>query len=206
MSPPIRSGTVALLARLSDLYVTGVKKCYCAVLTAIVWFGLNGTTSAISASGLVISRGTVVQSQDPSQQTRPRRVNPVNENARSPARPATATNSNKRVRARKSSTRRAASDSSKPNMRQSEPAQKAPAGFTVQLGAFRDEPNARRLSEQLIAKGYRAEITTMTDSRKRAWRLVRVGIYAEEAKAEAAADEILQKTGVKGVIRPSDRF
>jgi rare lipoprotein A len=58
--------------------------------------------------------------------------------------------------------------------------------FEVQVGAFRDEGNARRLAEKLTAQGHAARVVSGMDGFSR----VRVGPYPSRAEAEAAAPDL----------------
>jgi len=58
--------------------------------------------------------------------------------------------------------------------------------FEVQVGAFRDETNARRLAEKLTGQGHAARVVSGIDGFSR----VRVGPYASRADAERAAPSL----------------
>ena len=80
----------------------------------------------------------------------------------------------------------------------------APAhSFTVQVGAFLNRENARRLAGLLESKGYNPDVSTKTDGQKRVWHLVRVGSHPDRAHASAAASEIEKKLKIKAIVRPA---
>jgi len=144
--------------------------------------------------------------QSPAQTTRPRRVHPEGKDPKGKPSP-TGSNHDKTGAAGSGTPHKTRPKAS--TTRGSKPTKPVPAadkGFTVQLGAFLDPAKANQLSRQLIEKGYSAEVSTMSDGHKRAWRLVRVGTYTDRNHADAAALEIEQRTGVKGIVRPVGAF
>jgi cell division septation protein DedD len=128
------------------------------------------------------------------QETRPRRVGPPAANGRAgansgnpadppPVRPI-------------SPARKSAAPSSASNVRAQ--------SFTVQLGAFLNRENARRLAGLLETRGYAPDISTKMDAHKRVWHLVRVGSHPDRQSASTAASEIERKLKMKAIVRPAN--
>jgi len=70
------------------------------------------------------------------------------------------------------------------------PAQpKAQGDWTVQLGSFEDEANAKRLAQRAGTFGYKAEVSSVRSGGKTLYR-VRVGPQATRAAADAAASAL----------------
>jgi DedD protein len=69
-------------------------------------------------------------------------------------------------------------------------AETAPAGdWTVQLGSFGEEANARRLAQRASTFGYKAEVSSYRSNGRTLYR-VRVGPLAPPAAADAAASAL----------------
>jgi len=66
---------------------------------------------------------------------------------------------------------------------------KAVGDWTVQLGSFEDESNAKRLAQRAGTFGYKAEVSSVRSSGKTLYR-VRVGPQATRAAADAAASAL----------------
>lgn len=66
---------------------------------------------------------------------------------------------------------------------------KAVGDWTVQLGSFEDEANAKRLAQRAGTFGYKAEVSSVRQSGKTLYR-VRVGPQATRAAADAAASAL----------------
>ena len=66
---------------------------------------------------------------------------------------------------------------------------KAVGDWTVQLGSFSDEANAKRLAQRAGTFGYKAEVSSVRSSGKTLYR-VRVGPQATRAAADAAASAL----------------
>lgn len=87
-----------------------------------------------------------------------------------------------------------------------EPAPAKPAavkiedGWMVQVGTFTNLQNATRLRDKLKSLGLSVHTDTVTVSGKKAMRL-RVGPFAERAKADRAQAQIRKETGVAGVVQ-----
>ena len=67
--------------------------------------------------------------------------------------------------------------------------QKAVGDWTVQLGSFSEEVNAKRLAQRAGTFGYKAEVSSVRNSGKTLYR-VRVGPQATRAAADAAASAL----------------
>ncbi len=65
----------------------------------------------------------------------------------------------------------------------------AKGDWTVQLGSFGDENNARRLADRASTFGYKANVANYKASGKTMYR-VRVGAYGSRAQAEATASAL----------------
>lgn len=65
----------------------------------------------------------------------------------------------------------------------------AKGDWTVQLGVFGDENNARRLAERASTFGYKANVASYKANGKTMYR-VRVGAYGSKGQAEAAASAL----------------
>jgi septal ring-binding cell division protein DamX len=59
--------------------------------------------------------------------------------------------------------------------------------YTVQLGAFRDEGNARRFLGALDARGIGSRLVRLPDGTGRPWHAVWYGAYPDRAAARSAA-------------------
>lgn len=166
----------------------------------------RGRTVFICASLFLVSGipGTFPQSESdhppgsaPSysfQETRPRRVSPPPANGRASANsgnPADPPPVKPLSPARKSG-----APSSASNVRAQ--------SFTVQLGAFLNRENARRLAGLLETRGYAPDVSTKMDARKRVWHLVRVGSHPDRQSASTAASDIERKLKMKAIVRPSN--
>ena len=66
---------------------------------------------------------------------------------------------------------------------------KVQGDWTVQLGSFSDEANAKRLAQRAGTFGYKAEVSSVRSSGKTLYR-VRVGPQATRAAADAAASAL----------------
>ena len=66
---------------------------------------------------------------------------------------------------------------------------KAVGDWTVQLGSFSDEANAKRLAQRAGTFGYKAEVSSVRNSGKTLYR-VRVGPQATRAAADAAVSAL----------------
>jgi DedD protein len=73
-------------------------------------------------------------------------------------------------------------------------------GWLVQVGAFSQLDNAKRLHEKLRQKGYAALLDPPNPEKGKTVR-VEVGPYKDAASAKAAQASIQSELGIKGVIR-----
>jgi len=78
----------------------------------------------------------------------------------------------------------------------SAPAAAAAGDWTVQLGSFGEEGNARRLAQSAGTYGYKAEVSSVRGSNGKTLYRVRVGPQATRAAADAAASA-LRAHGIK---------
>ncbi|HEX7235995.1 MAG TPA: SPOR domain-containing protein [Gammaproteobacteria bacterium] len=69
------------------------------------------------------------------------------------------------------------------------PEPKAEGDWTVQLGVFEDEANAKRLAQRSATFGYKAEVSSYRSSGRTLYR-VRVGPQATRGAADAAASAL----------------
>ena len=76
----------------------------------------------------------------------------------------------------------------------------AEKGWLVQVGAFSQLENARRLHEKLGQKGYSALLDPPNPEKGKTVR-VEVGPYKDAAAAKAAQARIQSEFGIKGVVR-----
>jgi DedD protein len=87
-----------------------------------------------------------------------------------------------------------------------EPAPAKPAavkiedGWMVQVGTFGNTENAARLRDRLKSLGHSVHADSVTVGGKKAMRL-RVGPFADRAKADKAQAQIRKETGVAGVVQ-----
>jgi Flp pilus assembly protein TadD len=79
-------------------------------------------------------------------------------------------------------------------------ATKAASGFVLQLGAFAQEANARKLVDQLNRKGYEVAVVHNHDQKGRDWYIVRAGGYATADEAAAAARHMREAEQVPAVV------
>lgn len=75
--------------------------------------------------------------------------------------------------------------------------------FTIQVGAFGDEANAKQYAAELAGMRYSPHIFSGRNSRGRLLYCVRIGAYPTWAAAEKAAAEFQKKRDVKAFVRPS---
>src|SRR3990172_8797305 len=92
-----------------------------------------------------------------------------------------------------------------PEAKKPEPAPAKPAavkiedGWMVQVGTFSNTQNAARLRDRLKNLGHSVQADSVTVGGKKAMRL-RVGPFADRAKADKAQAQIRKETGVAGVV------
>jgi DedD protein len=78
----------------------------------------------------------------------------------------------------------------------------AKGDWTVQLGSFGDENNAKRLADRASTFGYKASVASYKANGKTMYR-VRVGAYGSKAQAEATASA-LGAHGITGRVQAVD--
>ena len=79
-------------------------------------------------------------------------------------------------------------------------ADKIEDGWMVQVGTFTNTQNALRLRDKLKGLGHSVHTDSVTISGKKALRL-RVGPFADRAKADKAQAQIRKETGLAGVVQ-----
>lgn len=135
------------------------------------------------------------------QQTRPRRVNPGDPTAQPTPGPRT-----KAEAAPKSSKPRQPARPDPPHSKlpskAREPAAAAPS-YTIQVGAFLQADNARRLAQSVSKKGYPARVISLNDSHGKKWFCVRVGNYHDREGALKTASKIEGALKLKPIVRSS---
>lgn len=78
-----------------------------------------------------------------------------------------------------------------------------PAAYSLQVGAYSDEQDARRLASDLGGKGYATTIFAGRDSQARVWYAVRIGAYSTQREAAEAAGNFAAQEKLKAAVRPS---
>lgn len=73
------------------------------------------------------------------------------------------------------------------------------SGYSVQVGSFASENNARRLRAQLADAGYDAFVHEDQSSSRTIWR-VRVGIYQQREPAGELLEELRQRMSLDGLV------
>ncbi len=77
---------------------------------------------------------------------------------------------------------------------------------SVQVGAFRRMPLARKLAGTLKQKGYPASILPVYDSQNRPWFTVRIGDYPSRDAAIQRANEFTSRENMASAVRPFERL
>lgn len=77
------------------------------------------------------------------------------------------------------------------------------SAFAVQVGAYADEPEARRLLATLENKGYTPSLLRGRDVNGRQWFAVRIGSYASQREATQAAQNFTRHERMQAAVRPS---
>ena len=85
-------------------------------------------------------------------------------------------------------------------------ADKDKSTFSLQLGAFQTETNARKLRDTLRAKGYPVFLFRVQDGNGNLWNTVRMGHYADPKEASHAAAKVTSKEQISAWVRPSNAF
>ena len=76
--------------------------------------------------------------------------------------------------------------------------------YSVQVGAYADEAEARRLLTELEHKGYTPTIYSGRDGGGRTWYAVRIGAYSTQQEAAHAAQNFTKQERLKATVRPSN--
>jgi len=77
-----------------------------------------------------------------------------------------------------------------------------PMTHSIQVGAFRIRNQAQKLMAGMIAKGYQAQIVTVTDSGEKIWYTVRIGDYPSREIAREHADAFSARERMESAVRP----
>lgn len=77
------------------------------------------------------------------------------------------------------------------------------SAYSVQVGAYLEEREARRLSEELENKGYTPTVFSGLDAEARKWYAVRIGSYANPKDAGQAANNFERQERRKTAVRPA---
>ena len=73
----------------------------------------------------------------------------------------------------------------------------------MQVGAYLEEKEARRLVEDLENKGYTPTVFSGLDAEARKWYAVRIGSYSNPKDAGAAATNFERQEKRKTAVRPA---
>jgi cell division protein FtsN len=76
-------------------------------------------------------------------------------------------------------------------------------GFSVQVGAYLEEREARRLVDELENKGYTPTLFSGLDAEARTWYAVRIGSYSNTKDAGQAASNFERQEKRKTAVRPT---
>ena len=87
-----------------------------------------------------------------------------------------------------------------------EPAPVPVGKYALQLGAFRVPENADRMKAKMEKRGYQARILNLTRKDGVSWYLLRMGDYADKARARQAAKELKEKYSQDSMVRPRGKF
>jgi D-alanyl-D-alanine carboxypeptidase (penicillin-binding protein 5/6) len=77
------------------------------------------------------------------------------------------------------------------------------AGYTIQVGAFRQKSSAEGLREKLRKQGYKAYIAA-SGSRTERWYRVRVGEFDSPGEARQVIGRLKKQMGLQGLVAASD--
>jgi cell division septation protein DedD len=83
-----------------------------------------------------------------------------------------------------------------------EAASASSASYSVQVGAYTEEGEARRLVGDLENKGYTPALFSGRDAEGRSWYAVRIGAYANQREAAQAANNFSRQEKSKAIVRP----
>ena len=76
------------------------------------------------------------------------------------------------------------------------------SAYSVQVGAYLEEREARRLAEELESKGYTPTLFSGLDAEARTWYAVRIGSYSNTKDAGQAASNFERQEKRKTAVRP----
>jgi cell division protein FtsN len=82
-------------------------------------------------------------------------------------------------------------------------ARAASSSYSVQVGAYLEEVEARRVARELENKGYTPRVFSGADAEARTWYAVRIGSYANAREAGAAATNFSKQEGRRAAVRPA---
>lgn len=74
--------------------------------------------------------------------------------------------------------------------------------FSIQVGTFLEEKEARRFIEVMESKGYTPSVFVANDVENRQWYSVRIGAYTDQTEAAQAASNFTKQEKIKAVVRP----
>jgi len=75
----------------------------------------------------------------------------------------------------------------------------ASAQYTVQIGSYPEETEAKKVSESLVARGYKAN-TVPADVKGKTWYRVQVGMFRTVAEAQDYKKELMEKNKLTSAI------
>lgn len=75
----------------------------------------------------------------------------------------------------------------------------ANAQYTVQIGSYPEEAEAKKVSESLVARGYKAN-TVPADVKGKTWYRVQVGMFRTVAEAQDYKKELMEKNKLTSAI------
>ena len=77
------------------------------------------------------------------------------------------------------------------------------SSYSVQVGAYLEENEARRVAQELENKGYTPKVFSGSDAEARTWYAVRIGAYGSAREAGTAASNFAKQEGLKVAVRPA---
>ena len=93
---------------------------------------------------------------------------------------------------------------SAPKQAASAPAQKSGTLYTVQVGAFKAQPEADALKKKLSAKGYSATVVKTASKADSAPFKVRLGVFKDRKDADAMYSKVSKQMALKGFVAKVD--
>jgi hypothetical protein len=79
----------------------------------------------------------------------------------------------------------------------------AASAYSVQVGTYLSESDARRLVAELENKGYTPTVFSGLDAEARKWYAVRIGAYPNAREAGMAAGNFVKQEKLKAAVRPA---